>query len=236
MTLDWLRAHAQEPAFSDRADAGRRLAGRLGDLVGQPDVLVLGLPRGGVAVAAEVARVLGAPLRAFLVRKLGAPANPELALGALASDGTLVVDRGLVRDLAVSEDYIEREIAAQTAELTARAARLGPWLALPELGDRVVVLVDDGVATGATVEAGLRALGQRGPASLVLAVPVAPPEVLARLARLADRVETVLAPKMVFGVGAWYGDFRQVADDEVARLLAEAERCSAPAAGPAAAP
>jgi putative phosphoribosyl transferase len=223
VTPTWPGDRWSAPEFRDRADAGRRLAARLADLAGRADVLVLALPRGGVPVGFEVARALRAPLRAFLVRKVGAPMNPELALGAVASDGTTVVDRDLVAELGVSESYLQQELAAQRAELAARAARLGPWLRLPDLSDRVVVLVDDGVATGATVEAGLRALRPQGPRSLVLAVPVGPPDALARLGRLADRVEAVVAPDMVFGVGAWYADFRQVSDDEVARLLTAAD-------------
>ncbi len=143
-------------------------------------------------------------------------------MGALASDGTLVVDRALMGDLGASEDYLEAEIAHQRQELEARAAGLRPWLVLPDLADRTVVLVDDGVATGSTVAAALQALRARGPRQLVLAVPVGPPDALRRLQALADRVEIVLAPEMVFGVGAWYQDFRQVPDTEVARLLAAA--------------
>jgi putative phosphoribosyl transferase len=210
------------PPFADRRDAGRQLAKRLRHLAGREDVVVLALPRGGVPVAFEVARALGAPLYAFLVRKLGAPGNPELALGALAADGTTVVDRGLMAEMEVSEAYLAEEIARQRSELARRAGRLAPWLALPPLAGRTVVLVDDGVATGATVQAALSALGAHRPARRVLAVPVGQQGVLERLGRLADEVVAVANPELVFGVGGWYADFQQVGDEEVARLLDEA--------------
>lgn len=208
-----------QPGFRDRTDAGQRLAAKLGDLKGRDDVLVLALPRGGVPVGFEVANALRAPLGAFLVRKLGAPGNPELALGALAGDGTLVVDRALLADLGVSDAYLAEELARQRCQLKSQATGLEPWLTLPDLTRRTLVLVDDGVATGSTVRAGLQALRTKRPRQLVVAVPVGQPGVLAQLATMADRVEAVLAPERVYGVGAWYQDFRQTSEAEVIQLL-----------------
>jgi putative phosphoribosyl transferase len=208
-----------ESTFEDRQDAGRQLAARLADLDGRDDVVVLALPRGGVPVGFEVARAIHVPLFAFIVRKLGAPGNPELAIGALASDGSVVLDRGLMDDLYVDAGYVEREIARQREEIERRLARYGQALAAPDVKGRTVVLVDDGIATGSTVEAAIKALRGRAPAAIVLAVPVGSHDVLARLGTLVERVEAVKQPAYLFGVGAWYDDFRQTPDDEVVRLL-----------------
>lgn len=205
--------------FHDRADAGRQLAAQLADLAGRSDVVVLGLPRGGVPVAAEVARALGAPLGVYLVRKLGAPGNPELALGALGQDGTQVLDADLVAQTGASPEFLAESIAQQSAVLAERAARLRPWLAPRDLTDSVVVVVDDGVATGASVSAALRALRQRGVGQLVLAVPVGPRMVLAALGRYAERVVAVITAEDMLSVGGWYAHFEQVDDDEVLRVL-----------------
>jgi predicted phosphoribosyltransferase len=214
---------AAPAAFADRTDAGRRLAGRLADLAADPSARVVALPRGGVAVGAALAQALALPLGVFLVRKIGAPGNPELALGAIAADGTRVLDPQLVAELHVSPGYLDAVIGAESAELARRAERLRPWLDTgPVAGGtaRTLILVDDGVATGSTVAAALRALRARGESRLVLAVPVGPPAVLAALAELADRVEVLSAPPNLRGVSAWYDDFRQITDDEVVALLA----------------
>ncbi len=209
------------PAFRDRREAGRRLAGELTPFAGRDDVVVVALPRGGVPVGSEVAAALGAPLTLLVVRKLGAPGNPELAIGALASDGTLVVDRDLIEELAVSEEYLDGEIAAQQAEIERRTSAYGQESVKPDVAGKTVILVDDGVATGSTIEAGLAALRESDPAELVAAVPVGSRDVLDRLGGMADRVVCVEKPDMVFGVGAWYDDFTQTTEREVRRALSK---------------
>ncbi len=205
--------------FRDRRDAGRQLAAELEDLRGREDLVVVALPRGGVPVGYEVAEALGTPLAALIVRKLGAPGNPELAIGALASDGTLVIDKDLIAQLGISESYVQQETDRQQAEIARRLECYEKDLFAPEVRDRIVIVVDDGVATGSTVEAALRALRQREPRRIILAVPVGSRDVLARLGVLVDRVVAVTSPEMVFGVGAWYADFSQTTDEEVVELL-----------------
>ena len=207
--------------FRDRAEAGRRLA----DVVARLDLsapIVLALPRGGVPVAHEVARALGAPLEVFVARKVGAPGHAELGVGALAEGGGLVVDRPAVLALRISSEAYERTVEAERRELARRVERYRGDRPLPELEGRDVVLVDDGVATGVTAEAALRALRDRGPRSLVLAVPVGAPETAARLRRIADHVVCVQEPRGFRAVGQFYDRFDQTSDDEVLRLLAEA--------------
>ena len=207
--------------FRDRAEAGRVLAQRLMDLKGDPDVIVLGVPRGGVVVAAEIARALDAPLDVYITRKLGAPGNPELAIGAIAEDGTRVVDPETIRLLGVSEAYLSQEQARQQEEIRRRAALYrGDRPPLPLEGKRVI-LVDDGVATGRTLEAAIRALRQRPIKELILAVPVGPPSTIRRLEPLVDRLEVVATPEPFWAVGMFYEDFRQTSDEEVKRLLAQ---------------
>jgi putative phosphoribosyl transferase len=205
--------------FRDRAEAGRLLGERLSAYAGQADVVVLGLPRGGVPVAREVARALAAPLDVFLVRKLGYPGQPELAMGAIASGGTQVLNEQLVRELRLGADLIERAVERETAELGRRERAYRGDRAPPELGDRTVVLVDDGLATGATMRAAAAAVRSRRPKRLVVAVPTAPPHALEELAGEADEVVAVIAPDPFHAVGLWYEDFREVSDDEVQRLL-----------------
>ena len=197
------------------------LAQRLMDLKGDPDVIVLGVPRGGVVVAAEIARALDAPLDVYITRKLGAPGNPELAIGAIAEDGTRVVDPETIRLLGVSEAYLSQEQARQQEEIRRRAALYrGDRPPLPLEGKRVI-LVDDGVATGRTLEAAIRALRQRPIKELILAVPVGPPSTIRRLEPLVDRLEVVATPEPFWAVGMFYEDFRQTSDEEVKRLLAQ---------------
>ncbi len=206
--------------FEDRVHAGRLLAQRLEDLKGAEDVVVLGVPRGGVVVAAEIARHLGAPLDVYITRKLGAPGNPELAIGAVAEDGTLVLDQESIAMLRVSEAYLEEERRRQQEEIRRRAARYRRGRPPIPLEGKRVVLVDDGVATGHTMEAAVRSLRQRPIRELILAIPVGPPSTIARLRRLADRVEVLVEPDMFWAVGMFYRDFHQVSDAEVEALLA----------------
>ena len=205
--------------FADRADAGRRLAAvlrdrRLGDTV------VCGIPRGGVVVAAEVAAALGAPLRAVVARKVGAPGHAELAMGAVGPDGVRVIDETLARRVGATDRYVEQAVAAARAEVEARLAALPAVLGREEAAGRTVVVVDDGVATGATAAAVGRWLATTDAASRLLALPVGPAETLLTLRAAYDDVVAVQTPAFFVAVGQWYRDFRQVTDDEVARLLA----------------
>lgn len=209
--------------FQDRHEAGQLLARELSWLRGQRDVLVLGIPRGGVVVASEVAKELDAPLDVYITRKIGAPYNPELAMGAVASDGTLVLDSELVRRIGASDEYVEKETARQRAEIQRRVATYRGSRPGLDLKGKTVVLVDDGVATGATVLASLRAINQHEPEQLILAVPVGPPDTIRRLSQEADRVVCLHTPEVFWAVGAFYALFDQTPDAEVVRLLEERE-------------
>jgi putative phosphoribosyl transferase len=203
--------------FRDRADAGRALAARLKHLRAA-DPVVVGLPRGGVPVAAEVAAALGAVLDVVLVRKIGAPDREELAVGAIGEDGVTVRNEAVLRELGLSWDDLADRVERERAEVRRRADILRPG-ARPDLRDRTVILVDDGIATGATVVAALRVLRDLGAAHIVLAVPVAPPDSLAALAPLADEVVCPSTPRRFAAVGQWYDDFTQVPDERVRELL-----------------
>jgi putative phosphoribosyl transferase len=211
-----------EPLFEDRRAAGRRLAKQLQALELEGNIIVLALPRGGVPVGYEIARALDAPLDIFVTRKIGAPGNPEFAIGAIASDGTVVLDDSVVEDLYISDDYIESETERQLDEVQRRLSVYRGDESPPDVEDRTVILVDDGVATGATVRASLRALRQRGPARLILAVPVGPPQTIAALRKLADDVVVIDTPQPFWAIGRFYGAFSQTTDDEVIQLLAAA--------------
>lgn len=205
--------------FEDRRDAGRRLAGALSQYAGRADVAVLGLPRGGVPVAFEVAEALDAPLDVFVVRKLGVPGHEELAMGAIASGGVLVLNPDVVAATGVSEDEIERVVVreAQTVERQEAALR-GGLEALDPRG-RLAIVVDDGLATGATMRAAVAALKDRGAAGLVVAVPAAPAVTCEALREEVDEVVCGITPEPFTAVGMWYRDFRPVSDEEVRRLL-----------------
>ena len=212
---------SQPGRFVDRSDAGRQLAARLWPLaVERP--LVLGLPRGGIPVAAEVAALLGAPLEVLAVRKLGAPHNPEYGIGAIAEGGTRVFDPEALALLEISGGELARIVEREAAELRRRveAYRGDREPASPR--DRTVIVVDDGVATGATDTAALRQVRSHRPRRLILAVPVCPPDSLALLQDEADEVVCLIAPPQLQGVGQWYADFGQVADAEVVDALARA--------------
>jgi putative phosphoribosyl transferase len=213
--------------FHDRSDAGQRLGRRLLDL-GLPDPLVLALPRGGVAVAIEVARLLGAPLDVVLVRKIGAPWHKELAAGAVV-DGEqpeLVLNPDVVRGYGIDEGYLEAEKARQLREIERRRRLYLGGRPRPRIAGRTAIVVDDGIATGATVRAALRAVRRAAPRELVLAVPVASPEVLDRLAPDVDRIVCLHPDPDLMAVGQYYADFTQVEDDEVVVMLDEAARAA----------
>jgi putative phosphoribosyl transferase len=204
--------------FRDRRDAGERLADALAHLAGK-DLVVLGIPRGGVEVAAVVAERLHAPLDVVIPRKVGAPGNPELGLGAVAQ-GVRVLDSSLIEALDVDEDYLQEEIARQEEEIARRSARYRSDRPAVSVEGKVVVVVDDGVATGGTAAAALRWARRQGASRVVLAVPVAPQEGMARLAEEADDVVVLATPRPFYAVGQWYGRFGQVPDDRVVELLA----------------
>ena len=189
--------------FRDRAQAGRLLARELATLRDDKDVLILGVPRGGVVVAYEVAKALHAPLDVYITRKLGAPHNPDLAFGALASDGTVFVDRDLVRSVGVPDDYLRSETERQRIEIARRMEAYRGVRPEPQLEGKTVVLVDDGVATGSTVLASLRAIRQHKPKHLMLAVPVGAADSLAMLAQEADLVVSLYSPEVFWAVGAF---------------------------------
>jgi predicted phosphoribosyltransferase len=205
--------------FENRAQAGRMLAAQLAEYRGRPDVLVLGLPRGGVPVAFEVAQALGAPLDVYLVRKLGVPGHAELAMGAIASGGVRVVNQAMLRSLRISPQQLDAVIRAEEAELRRQERVYRGDRPPPDVSGRTAMLVDDGLATGATMQAAVAALRSAGPKEVVVAVPVAPPETCAELEEEADRVVCALTPEPFYAVGAWYRDFSQTSDDEVRELL-----------------
>ncbi|MQY07834.1 phosphoribosyltransferase [Actinomadura macrotermitis] len=204
--------------FADRAEGGRRLAGRLAPL-GLEGAVVLALPRGGVPVAREVADRLGGPLEVLVTRKIGYPPSPELGVGAVAEGGEPVFDHGLLRRLGLVPGDLAGTVAAERAELDRRVRVYRGGRPLPEVRSRAVVVVDDGLATGGTARAALRAVRARGPARLVLAVPVAARSTVGALAGEADEIVTVAEPESFHAVGQWYGDFDQLTDaDVLARL------------------
>jgi putative phosphoribosyl transferase len=211
--------------FRDRADAGRRLAEKLRHYSGQPGILVLGLPRGGVPVAFEVARALRAPLDVFVVRKLGTPGQEELAMGAIASGGVRVLNEDIVRFLRIPAQTIDEVAESERGELNRREREYRDDRPAPDIKDRIVILIDDGLATGSTMHAAVAAVRQQQPARVVVAVPVAPHSTLGEFQDEADEVVCAFSPDEPFrGVGQWYLDFSQTSDDEVRDLLKRASR------------
>ena len=213
-----------ERAFPNRAEAGRQLAEKLESYIGRDNVIVLGLPRGGVPVAYEVAKRLRAPLDVFIVRKLGVPGFEELAAGAIASGGVRVLNEDAVRAIPYASEAIEAVTAKETSELQRREQIYREGRPAPELRDKVVILVDDGVATGATMRAAVKALRQRSAAEIIVAVPVGPPDTCEELAREADEAICLRTPPFFQAVGQYYDDFSQTSDDDVRDLLARAAK------------
>jgi putative phosphoribosyl transferase len=214
--------------FQNRTEGGRALAEKLLDYRDQPDVLVLALPRGGVPVAAEVAQALRLPLDVFLVRKLGAPGNEELALGAVATGGVRVLNQSIIEAFEVTQAELDSIIAAEQQELERRQRAYRDGLSPPEIRDRTVLLIDDGLATGATMYAAVLALRQQQPARIVVGVPVAAPETCAEFRDEVDEIVCAITPEPFYGVGMWYRDFEQTSDDEVRELLAQTRDPSMP--------
>jgi putative phosphoribosyl transferase len=211
--------------FANRSDAGRLLAAQLRGYVGRGDVVVLGLPRGGVPVAAEVAAALDAPFDVFVVRKLGVPFQPELAMGAIASGGVRVVNDDVVRALGIPPEAIERAAAEQQREVARREAAYRHGRPPIPLAGKVVVIVDDGLATGSTMRAAVEAVRRMQPARVVIAVPVGAPETCRALAAVADEMVCLQMPEPFVAVGLWYDDFAQTTDEQVRALLG-AQPCS----------
>ena len=211
-----------ERVFENRAEAGRELAEKLDKYSGREDVIVLGLPRGGVPVAYEVAKRLRAPLDVFIVRKLGVPGFEELAAGAIASGGVRVLNEDVIRSIPYADEAIEAVTVKETAELERREHIYREGRPPPELRDRIVIPVDDGLATGATMRAAVKALRERGVAKIVVAVPVAPPDTCHEIEQLADETICLSTPPFFQAVGQYYEDFSQTTDDEVRDLLTSA--------------
>lgn len=206
--------------FQNRTEAGRCLATKLRTFVGRVDVLVLALPRGGVPVGAEVARALGAPLEVFLVRKLGVPGREELAMGAIASGGVRVLNDDVVSEFGIPERWIEAVAEREGKELKRREVAYRNHRPAPEVRCKTVILVDDGLATGASMKAAIAALRTLAPRQIVVAVPIGAAETCHELEALADSVVCVETPKDFRAVGSWYVDFNQTTDEEVRLLLA----------------
>ena len=211
------------PRFRDRFEAGRTLAARLDKYAGRDDVIVFGLPRGGVPVAFEVAHGIGAPLDVFIVRKIGVPWHEELAMGAIASGGVRLIDENLVRQLGLTVDDVEQVVEQEQRELERRERQYRGDRPFPDVTGRTGILVDDGLATGASMRVAVAALRQEHPARIVVAVPIAPPDTCATLREEADDVVCALTPEPFYAVGLWYKDFTQTTDEEVHDLLTESQ-------------
>lgn len=205
--------------FKDRADAGRKLAARLTRYADQDNVLVLALPRGGVPVAYEVAKELKAPLDVFLVRKLGVPGHEELAMGAIASGGVRVINEELVNYLGIPDEVIEAIAAVEQRELERRALAYRDNRPPPDVKDRVVILIDDGLATGSTMRAAAASLRLQRPRRIVVAVPVSSSETCDEFRSEVDEIVCAATPQNFQGVSLWYDDFSQTSDEEVRQLL-----------------
>lgn len=212
--------------FRNRTEAGQVLARCLQQYKNQPDVLILGLPRGGVPVAYEVARELNAPLDVFIVRKLGVPGHEELGMGAIATGGVRILQDGIVRELGISPQTIEAVSAREQAELERRERLYRGDRPAPTIKGRTVVIVDDGLATGSTMKAAIQAVRQQDPRQVIVAVPTAPSETCEQLKESADHVVCALTPEPFFSVGGSYADFTQITDGEVRDLIASAANIS----------
>jgi predicted phosphoribosyltransferase len=215
--------------FADRREAGRVLAEELSNFAGRPDVVVLGLPRGGVPVAYEIARALGAPLDVFMVRKLGVPGHEELAMGAIASGGAVVLNDEAIEGLRITREEIDEEIGREREELARRERVYRRGREPLDVAGKVAIVVDDGLATGSTMRAAVAALRTREPAAVVVAAPTGAPETCAAMRAIADDCVCAITPSPFRAVGLWYADFEQTSDDEVRALLERAAGRDEPA-------
>ena len=206
--------------FINRTEAGRLLGNALQSYADRKEVIILALPRGGVPVGFEVAKALNAPLDLMLVRKLGVPGRNELAMGAIATGGARVLNKDVIAMYNISTETIDEVADTEEIELQRRYQAYRDKLPVPDLNNRCVILVDDGIATGATIRAAVAALRQADPSEIVVAVPVGAPETVRLLRDEADKVICLAVPDMLFSIGQWYSDFTQVTDDEVRELLA----------------
>lgn len=213
--------HIHYARFQNRTEAGKQLAASLKPYADRPNVLVLGLPRGGVPVAYEVAQALHAPLDICLVRKLGVPAHKELAMGAIASGGVRVLNYDVISWLGIAGKTIDAVAARELKELQRRDRAYRGDRPQPDVRDQIVILVDDGIATGSTMRAAISVLKPQQPQRLIVAIPVAPPETCEALKGEVDEVVCLLAPEAFYAIGLWYEDFSQTTDDEVRDLLAK---------------
>jgi len=204
--------------FANRVEAGKRLASALADFTSK-DGIVLAIPRGGVVVGFEVARTLGLPLDVIVPRKIGAPDNPELAIGAMTEDGTIILDEKLVIYLGVSEDYIKNKSDNQKLEIGRRLKLYRGDVPRPNLKNREVIIVDDGIATGSTMKAALASVRKSGAKTVVIAIPVGPQSTITELKKQADRVVCLYTPEPFYAIGEFYEDFAQTEDGEVMELL-----------------
>ena len=209
--------------FTDRIDAGKRLALALKDFSGKNGV-VLAIPRGGVVVGYVIAKALNLPLDVIIPRKIGAPDNPELAIGAVAEDGTAILDNKLIKYLGVSREYIKEETERQKKEIERRLKLYRQETSYPNLKGLDVIVVDDGIATGSTMKAALASVKNRGAANITVAVPVGPPSTIEELNKMADRVVCLFKPEFFQAIGEFYGDFSQTSDEEVIKLLGESKQ------------
>lgn len=205
--------------FQDRTDAGQKLVEKLTEYADRENVLILALPRGGVSVAFEVTKRLNAPLNVFLVRKFGVPGHEELAMGAIASGGVRVLNKTVVNPLRIPDSMIDAVAEKGQRELEKRERVYRGELTAPNAAGKIVILIDDGLATGATMRAAAVALKKMNPAKVIIAVPVASPEICEEFETEVDAVVCAATPQPFYGVGAWYRDFSQMSDDEVGELL-----------------
>jgi putative phosphoribosyl transferase len=209
--------------FVDRVDAGKRLASELKNFSGKKG-MVLAIPRGGVVVGYMIAKTLNLPLDIIIPRKIGAPDNPELAIGAVAEDGTAILDQNLIKYLGVSREYVIEETERQRQEIKRRLKLYRQELSYPDLKGLDVIVVDDGIATGSTMKAALASVKNRGASSITVAVPVGPPSTIEELEKMADRVVCLFTPEFFQAIGEFYRDFSQTSDEEVIDLLLENKR------------
>lgn len=205
--------------FTDRRDAGIQLARRLKKYRGQKDILVLALPRGGVVTGFEIAKSLGASMDVLIVRKIGSPMQPELAVGAVSETGTVVLNQSIIAMYGVSEDYLREETLRQKEEISRRVKLYRKGKTISGLDGKTIILVDDGVATGATVKAAIMTLKKEKIVRLILALPVSPPDTVDELEKMVDEFICIETPEAFYAVGAHYADFTQVSDEEVVAML-----------------